>query len=164
MNYIVPVWLLLFNPKTTILFQEPEQPTMNNDPTIGIPSIPTSPRHHKSGSNTQRLTFLTPKLSQTLNYATSGPQMSLAVAAWHLGITSHVPSFSNTISRRSRKGYSKLVKYVGGSSRQNDEGWLQTSRSGILRFKAARLLIFLFYRWHSRHIKKGVHDGFENAA
>ena len=50
-------------------------------------------------------TFLTPKLSQTLNHATSGPQVSFAVATWQLGISLRISNFANTISRRSREGH-----------------------------------------------------------
>ena len=53
-------------------------------------------------------TFLTSKLSQIPNHATSGPQVSFAVVTWCLGIASRVSNFANTISMRSRKGHPKL--------------------------------------------------------
>ena len=69
---------LLSNPETSILFRAPKRPTINNR---NLPSFPMSPRHQKFASATRCHTPLPmPKLTQALNRATSGPQVSFAVA------------------------------------------------------------------------------------
>ena len=87
----------------------PRAQTTNNEqrPDSGNPDFPNvAPAPQTWFRHT---TFLMPKLSQTLNYATSRPQVSFAVVTWGLGgVHSRVSNFANTISRHSRKGHPKL--------------------------------------------------------
>ena len=60
-------------------------------------------------------TLLTPKLTQTLNHAASGSQVSFVAAAWCLGIPSRILNFANT--RFSRKRHPELETPCGKMTR-----------------------------------------------
>ena len=78
--------------KTTILFREPEQPTMKNG--NRSPEFPDS--QFRPGTWFRHTTVLTPKLAKKLNHAISGPQVSFVVAKWRLGMPPRVSNFANT--------------------------------------------------------------------
>ena len=119
-----------------------EQPTMNNgSQSAEFPKSAPAPqiwfRH---------TTLLAPKLAQALNHATSGRQVSFAVAAWRLGIPSRVSNFADT--RLSRRGHPKLENVLEAPPRgelARRDRRRASKRNRILRFKAARLLNVLFY-------------------
>ena len=102
-------------------------------------------------------TLLTPKLVQTLNHNTIGPQVSFAVASWRLRIPSRISNFPNT--RLSSQGKDMQNWKLLAAKRR---GVIAGEPVNAMTYCISRAELFVLLLIFTTH-QKGAQDGFKNA-